>query len=201
MRKDQIVLVAPEIREARLRTHVIAVLSAAALLSGCMSMQSKTARAPEPRKPVELARFYSGTWHELARRPMSITDGCVAGATQYERAADGTVRVLDSCRMGSPRGELKTVGGPGRILDPGKNAKLRVDYSLYGFIPVTREYWVLDRAADYSWFISADPDFGDLYIFARDPQLGMAQRQRLVRRAQELGYDVSKLEFPEQPSR
>jgi len=182
-----------------LRIHLVTLLSAA-VLSGCQSMP-RTAGAPEPLKPIDAMRLYSGTWHEIARRPMAITDGCVAGATQYERDASGAIRVLDSCRMGSPQGELKTVGGPGQILDPGRNAKLRVDYSLYGFIPVTREYWVLDRAPDYSWFISADPGFGDLYIFTRDPQIGAAQRKRLVSRAQELGYDVSKLEFPEQPRR
>lgn len=103
--------------------------------------------------------------------------------------------------MGSPRGELKTVGGPGTILDPGFNAKLRVDYKLYGFVPVQREYWVLDRADDYSWFISADPTLRDLYIFTRDPEIGPTQRKRLVARAAALGYDVSKLEFPEQPRR
>ena len=103
--------------------------------------------------------------------------------------------------MGSPKGELKTVGGPGTVLDPGFNAKLRVDYKLFGVVPVQRDYWVLDRADDYSWFISSDPTFRDLYIFTRDPQIGAAQRNRLVQRAAALGYDVSKLEFPEQPKR
>ncbi|RYE31473.1 MAG: lipocalin [Hyphomicrobiales bacterium] len=157
-------------------------------------------KAPEPRKRIDAARFYSGTWREIARRPMTITDGCVAGATEYGKRPDGRIEVLDSCRKGNPDGEPKTVGGPGTILDPGFNAKLRVDYSLYGF-PVQRDYWVLDRADDYSWFISADPTLRDLYIFTRDPQIGEAQRKRLVARAASLGYDVTKLEFPEQPRR
>nr|WP_197064298.1 lipocalin family protein [Methylobacterium sp. ZNC0032] len=155
--------------------------------------------APEPAKTVDAARLYSGYWHEIARRPMSFTDGCVAGATEYSRDAGGQIQVLDSCRMGNPAGEKKTVGGPGTILDPGKNAKLRVNYRLYGFVPVEREYWVLDRANDYSWFISADPTFKDLYIFTRNPKVGSALRSMLVGRAKSLGYDVTKLEFPQQP--
>lgn len=171
-------------------------------LAGCAgNSMSDAQRAPEPRKRVDVQRFYTGTWHEIARRPMAITDGCVAGATEYRpERADG-IHVLDSCRMGSPRGELKTVGGPGTILDPGFNAKLRVDYKLYGVVPVQRDYWVLDRANDYSWFISADPTLRDLYIFTRDPRINPAQRYQLVARAAALGYDVSKLEFPEQPRR
>jgi apolipoprotein D and lipocalin family protein len=171
-------------------------------LSGCVGNSiTEAQKAPEPRKRVDLQLFYTGTWREIARRPMTITDGCVAGATEYGSDRNGGIQVLDSCRMGSPRGELKTVGGPGTILDPGFNAKLRVDYKLYGFVPVQRDYWVLDRADDYSWFISADPTLRDLYIFARNPQIGSAQRKQLVARAAALGYDVTKLEFPEQPRR
>lgn len=180
---------------------VVASLGLAVLLSGCMAIDGSASRAPEPSKQIDAGRFYSGLWHEIARRPMAITEGCVAGATEYKRDAAGGIDVLDSCRMGTPQGELKTIGGPGRILDPGTNAKLRVDYRLYGFIPVTRDYWVLDRANDYSWFISADPEFRDLYIFSRDPQISVAQRRRLVDRARALGYDVTKLEFPEMPRR
>lgn len=171
-------------------------------LAGCMGNSMMQAqKAPEPRKRIDVQRLYKGTWREIARRPMTITDGCVAGATEYGPDRSGGIQVLDSCRTGSPRGELKTVGGPGTILDPGFNAKLRVDYKLYGFVPVQREYWVLDRADDYSWFISADPTFRDLYIFTRDPEIGSGQRNQLVARAAALGYEVSKLEFPEQPRR
>lgn len=180
---------------------IVAGLVLAVCLSGCMAMGGPANKAPEPSKQIDAGRFYSGLWHEIARRPMAITEGCVAGATEYRRDAGGGIDVLDSCRMGTPQGELKTIGGPGRILDPGTNAKLRVDYRLYGFIPVTRDYWVLDRANDYSWFISADPEFRDLYIFSRDPQISVAQRRRLVARARALGYDVTKLEFPEMPRR
>lgn len=185
----------------QIRSVTMVAALCAVLLSGCMSMAGGAGKAPEPRKRIDIARFYTGLWHEVGRRPMSFTDGCVAGATEYKRRTDGTVEVLDSCRMGTPEGELKTIGGSGRILDPGTNAKLSVDYRLYGFIPVTRDYWVLDRADDYGWFISADPEFRDLYIFTRNPAIGAAQRERLVRRARELGYDVTKLEFPTQPKR
>jgi apolipoprotein D and lipocalin family protein len=85
-------------------------------------------------------------------------------------------------------------------LDPGTNAKLRVNYRLYGVVPVTKDYWVLDHADDYSWFISADPAFNDLWVYTRNPSVSAAERKRLVGRASALGYDVTKLEFPAQPS-
>ena len=175
-------------------------LAAAALLAVLTSATTQVrAQAPEPSKRIDVERFYAGRWHEIARRPMSITDGCVAGATDYSRGRGGEIRVLDSCREGNPNGPWKTIGGPGTILDPGVNAKLRVDYVLYGVIPIRRDYWVLDRAADYSWFISADPSFKDLFIFTRSPRLRASTLRGLVARARALGYDVRRLEFPEQP--
>ena len=183
-----------------MRAPIIAVL-AGLVLAGCASADLKTAAAPQPAKPVAVERLYTGLWHEFARRPMAITDGCVAGATEYKRGEGGRIEVLDSCRMGTPSGELKTIGGPGEILDPGTNAKLRVTYTVFGIVPVVRDYWILDRAADYSWFISADPTLTDLYIFVRDPKVSPALRRQLVQRAAALGYDVSKLEYPELPRR
>jgi apolipoprotein D and lipocalin family protein len=169
-------------------------------LAGCASVNQEHANgAPEPKTKVEPGRFYIGTWHEVARRPMALTDGCVAGGTRYSPQTDGTIDVLDFCRQGSASGELRTIGGPGKIMDTATNAKLHVRYSVLGFVPVARDYWILEHASDYSWFISADPTFHDLWIYTRDPHVGHGMLARLVARAKALGYDVSKLEYPAQP--
>ena len=155
------------------------------------------AAAPQPAKPIDADRFYQGTWHEIGRRPMWITDGCVAGTTAYAPGPDGKVMVRDACRKGDPSGKEKAISGKGTILDPGTNAKLRVRYNLL----ISRDYWVLDRDEAYAWFISASPDFKDLYIFTRDPSLTDAKRDALIERARQLGYDAGKLEFPVQPAK
>ena len=174
------------------RTITAAVL---ALLSNACA----AAHAPQPAKPVDAGRFYTGVWAEIGRRPISLTDGCVAGATRYTSAGHGRVDVRDTCHKGVPSGREEAIGGPGRIIDPGANAKLRVSYRLFGIFPVDREYWVLDHADDYSWFISADPNFENLWIYTRDPKVAPATVKALVNRARTLGYDVTKLEVPVQP--
>ena len=103
--------------------------------------------------------------------------------------------VLDFCHAGSPAGKLKTIGGPARI-DSGSSAKLHVSYRLFGIVPVPRDYWVLERADDYSWFISADPSFHDLWIYTRNPRPAPADIAPLLARAKALGYDTGLLEFP-----
>jgi len=162
-------------------------------LSACATAPSADqVRAPQPAKAVDLERFYSGRWLEIARLPLRITDGCVAGATNYVVVNPTRVDVRDTCQVDTPQGREKSLGARGEILDPGTNAKLRARY-LGGL--VTWDYWVLDHADDYSWFISADPTFNKLWIYTREVP-GDAERQRLVARASALGYDVSRLEFP-----
>lgn len=174
-------------------TRTLAALALSLGLAACVTAPSPDeVRAPQPAKAVDLERFYSGRWLEIARLPMSLTDGCVAGATNYVVVSPTRVDVRDTCQVDTPQGREKAVGARGEILDPGTNAKLRARY-FAGL--VTWDYWVLDHADDYSWFISADPTFDKLWIYTREVP-GPAEREALVARARSLGYDVSRLEFP-----
>ena len=171
----------------------LVLIAASAPLSACVTAPSaEEIRAPAPLRPVDLERFYSGRWLEIARLPMRLTDGCVAGATNYVVVSPQRVDVRDTCQIETPQGREKSIGGRGEVLDLGTNAKLRVRY-LGGL--VTWDYWVLDHAEDYSWFISADPTFEKLWIYTREVP-DAAERSALVARAAALGYDVSRLEFP-----
>jgi len=179
----------------------LVIASAAVLLTAAgpvLADAVKTA-APAPSKTVDLAKFYSGKWIEIGRHPMPITDGCVAGATEYKAVSATKIQVLDTCHAGTPTGKLKDLGGPATILDPGTNAKLHVSYRFMGLFPINRDFWVLDHADDYSWFISSDPSFQNLWIYTRDPHVDPATLQALIGKAKAMGYDVSKLEFPAQP--
>jgi apolipoprotein D and lipocalin family protein len=178
-------------------------LSIAALMAGlliqtaCASAPSPAAPAPPAARPLDDARFYQGRWHEIGRPRMRITDGCVAGATEYTRLDARRVRVRDTCRQGGPDGPERAVTGAGYLLDPPANARLAVRY----FGVVRWEYRVLDHDDAYSWFISANPAFTNLWIYTRDPAPSQALVDDLTRRAAALGYDARRLEFPDAPFR
>lgn len=147
----------------------------------------------EPQVTYVERSHYSGTWLEIARTPMWITDGCVAGYTTYRPSASRNIfRIEDGCREGTPKGELKTISGIGTLEDAGTtNAKLTVRYPLF----ITFKYWVLYKSPDRSWFISADPKMENLWIYARKAP-SKARLATMVAKAKALGYDVRKLEFP-----
>lgn len=179
-------------------TGAFLALGLSGALAACVTAPSPAEyRAPQPTKVVDADRLWSGRWHEVARLPDRLTDGCVAGASTYRPLGEGRIAVRDTCQVGTPDGKEKAIEGSGRILDPGMNAKLRVRY-LHGL--VTWDFWVLDRADDYSWFISTDPTFERLFIYTREVP-SEAEVQALTDRARSLGYDVSRLEYPALPSR
>ena len=180
----------------------IAAWSIAALASTFLvvsAAQGASAKAPEPAKPVDASKLFTGQWIEIGRRPMKLTDGCVAGGTRYTPVDRTHVDVLDTCHEKTPSGKVKSIGGPATITDPGANTNHHVDYKLLGFLPVGRDYWILDHDDAYSWFISSNPKFTDLWIYTRTTRPDPALIKSLSDKARSMGYDVSKLEFPAQP--
>jgi len=165
------------------------------LLAGCASMTAaRHGRAPEPAKRIDAASHFAGRWYEIGRTPMRLTDGCVAGYTDY-LMQEGRLIQRDACRDGTPAGKEKVVAGPLKILNPGENNKVHVSYRLFGFVPVGRTYWLLDHGE--GWFIMATPDLQLVNIYTRDPQPHADTLVQLIARTRALGYDASKLEFPE----
>ena len=159
-----------------------------ALALAVVPVAAVAAKAPVTREPVDVSAHYSGQWLEIARRPMLITRNCVAATTDYSPRPDGGVDVLDACYRDGKRVEI---AGRGEILDPGTSARLKVTYNPL----VVWEYQVLYRDPAGAWFISSDPKFRNLFIFARQKP-SEAQKQAMVAKASALGYDVGQLEFP-----
>lgn len=175
---------------AKLLTAVTFAATALSL-SACATVPVGAALHTAEVVPVS---HYSGTWHEIARHPMALTDGCVAGYTTYMPAGSGKVAIEDGCRDKTPSGKLKTIRATGTLEDAGgANAKLTARYPFF----ITFRYWVLYEAPDHSWFISATPDMKNLWIYTRDIPSADALKP-MVAKARELGYDTSQLEFPAQ---
>ena len=177
----------------RLPKLLIAIAAVGLCLCGCASIPEPTGAA---RKPASVSMdHYSGTWLEIGRRPMMITNNCVAGYTTYTPGkSTGEIAVEDGCHQSTPAGHLKMILGRGILSDAGAgNARLQVRYPFF----ITFNYWVLYEAPDSSWFISADPGLKNLWIYARTVP-SPAQRDIMVAKAEALGYDTRQLEFPAQ---
>ncbi|MET3893018.1 apolipoprotein D and lipocalin family protein [Bosea sp. OAE506] len=173
-----------------MKTALIALAMTSALaLAACNPLEVGpvgNASVPEPRKPVDLGR-YVGTWYEQGRYEASFQKGCEGVTAQYAAKPDGTVSVVNSCRQGSPTGPVRSADASARVVDGSNGAKLKVTF----FWPIQGDYWVLDRADDYSWAIVGEPSGRYLWLLTRSRQISPKQYAALVSRAQALGYDTT----------
>jgi apolipoprotein D and lipocalin family protein len=160
-----------------------AALIMVVLLAACGSAAAG-GRAPEPAKPVDLQR-YLGLWHEIARYPNRFEKNCAQVTAEYAVRDDGRIAVTNTCREAD--GDVRQAQGKAKVVGAG-GAKLKVSF----FGPFYSDYWVLDRADDYSWALVGDSRGGLFWILARDPSIDHAA---LVRRAEALGYDSSRFVY------
>jgi apolipoprotein D and lipocalin family protein len=181
------------------RTVPVLVLAAAAVaLPACATLQrgpvGNTA-VPQPAQAVDLNR-YAGLWYEIARYENGFERDCEGVTARYAVREDGLVGILNSCRQGGLTGAEKIVEGKAKIVEGSRNAKLKV--SFFGPLYVG-DYWVLDRAEDYSWSIVGEPSGRYLWLMSRTPQPSRDVRETILRRAGELGYDLSIVRETQQP--
>lgn len=171
----------------------IALTLTAALAACILPPVNRDARVPlGPVAQVDVDR-YAGRWFEIARFPNNFERGCAGVTAEYARREDGRLSVVNTCR--EPDGELRRAEGSARIVDSASNAKLKVRFGG----PFEGDYWVLDRAEDYSWALVGEPSGRFLWMLARAPTIAQPLKDELTARLAARGYDVSALEWTVQP--
>ena len=177
-------------------TLLVSVVTFGLALAACIPLERGpvgNAAVPQPRKLVELSR-YVGKWYEQGRYEASFQRGCEGVTADYAPKPDRTVAVFNTCRQGSATGPLKTAEATARVVDGSNGSKLKVTF----FWPFEGDYWVLDRADDYSWSIVGEPSGRYLWILTRSQRIAPRQYAALAGRAQALGYDIALLRRTQQ---
>ncbi len=139
---------------------------------------------------VDLER-YAGKWYEQARLPQRFQEKCVGDVTaDYALNPDGTIAVTNRCR--TEDGSFDESDGVARRVD-GSTSMLEVRFApaWLGWLPmVWGDYWVIDLDPEYRWAMVGAPDADYLWILSREPRLDEDVVQRLLDRADAMGYPV-----------
>ena len=133
---------------------------------------------------------YMGTWFEIAKFPQRFEKGLVGITANYSLLPDGKVRVLNSGFKKDFNGKLKTIKGKAWVADTATNAKLKVSF----FWPFAGNYWILELGKDYEYAVVGEESRKYLWILSRTPQMDEAVYNELLKRMQDKGFDISKLE-------
>lgn len=152
-------------------------------------MKAAGSRAPVQVVPsVDLAR-YMGTWYEIAHLPAWFQRRCAGDTTAtYTLLPGGKIQVLNQCRMSD--GRLKSAKGIARLAGGnGPNTKLKVSF----FWPFYGDYWIIDLDPEYQWAVVGHPGRKYLWILNRQTQLDSTLYAQILHRAQQQGFDVTRL--------
>ena len=174
-------------RKIRFRAWIPAALTL--WLAGCFGSSAPSTADLAAVKEFDPAR-YCGVWYEAARLPHSFERGMSEVSARYTLRPDGKIDVVN---RGIRDGEVREVRGIARRV-PGKEGSGELEVSF--FRPFYGKYRVIRLAPDYSTAMVTAGDRSYLWILSRTRQLDPAVLEAWVKTAAELGFDVSRLEYP-----
>ncbi len=166
------------------------ILGLILLVAGCGQPVYRQGQTPLPVAAIEVER-YLGVWREQARLPNSFQNGCTDVTAAYGLRPDGLISVRNACR--TAEGRERSVEGRARLVGAPGEGKLEVSF----FGPFWGDYWVLERADDYSWAIVGEPAGRYLWVLTRDQTIAAEQRALLAARVGALGYDPAQMIWAE----
>ncbi len=166
-----------------MRAHLLPLLFAPLLFSGCVSV-------PDGIKPVSDfdAERYLGTWYEIARLDHSFERGLEQVSANYTLRDDGSIRVLNNGRK-AETGEWKTAEGRARLVGAPDTAHLKVSF----FGPFYASYVVFSLDPEYSVSYVTGYNRNYLWLLARKPMISPAEKQRFLATITELGFETDSL--------
>ena len=138
-------------------------------------------------KSVDLPR-YMGKWYAIASLPAWFQKDCYCVMADYSLEKDH-VKVINSCRKGSPEGPLKVSTARAFVVPDTGNSQLKVQF----FWPFKGDYWIIALDDDYRYAMVGHPCRKYLWILRRTPVMDKKTYDDLVETAKSKGYSVEKL--------
>lgn len=161
----------------------ILFLSALSLITAACGQNPVYRQSDEPLPVAYIdQQQYLGLWHEQARLPNNFEKGCQRATAEYGVRDDGLISVLNTCIEAD--GERRSASARARPVGEAGEGKLEVSF----FGPFWADYWVLERADDYSWSIVGEPEGRYLWILTRAETISAEERAGFEQRIAALGY-------------
>jgi apolipoprotein D and lipocalin family protein len=171
---------------------LLAILLVLFTTTGCA--QSFRKRMLNNLQQVDINR-YTGKWYEIARFPHRFERGLVGVTATYNLKPDGKIEVINQGFQDSLNGPLRTAVGKAKIVSKEGKGHLKVSF----FWIFYADYFILaldQENYNYALIGSSTPDF--LWVLSRTPKIEPELLDKILKRAEELGYDLSKVELVEQ---
>lgn len=153
------------------------------LLGGCASIP-KNARPIDHFEPDR----YMGKWYEIARLDHKQERDLNNVTAQYSFNADGTIKVLNS-GFNYVKSEWESATGKAAFRGDTNIGALKVSF----FGPFYSGYNVIALDEEYRYALVAGESLKYLWILSRETTIPDSIKREYLEKAEEIGYDTSKL--------
>lgn len=141
---------------------------------------------------LDLDRFM-GQWHVLADISTPFDRDAFAPLETYQRVDDNVVETIYSYREGAASGPIRE-----RHLKAFVSEESTAIWAMQIFWPIKAEYRVVFVDPDYQTTIVGRSKRDFVWVMSRDPDISSPTLDALLKKTQELGYDLSKLRLHKQ---
>ena len=148
---------------------------------------------PQGVKPVQNFKIkeYLVKWYEIARLDHSFERGLTQVTADYTLLEDGGVKVVNRGYSANSKSWKKAEGKAYFVNSPDQGY-LKVSF----FGPFYGSYIVFELDHEkYQYSLVCGPDKSYLWLLARTPVISDSTKDMLIKKAESLGFDTSKLIF------
>jgi apolipoprotein D and lipocalin family protein len=161
-------------------------------LLAAVGLISLTSGATIPKDAVPVRPFdkqkYLGRWYEIARMDFRFERNLNNVTATYSAREDGSIKV-ENRGYNYVSKEWKQVAGKAKLAGKPDEASLKVSF----FGPFYSAYIVIALDKDYKYALVSGESLKYLWILAREKTIPEIVKQDYLKKAGELGYDVSAL--------
>lgn len=129
---------------------------------------------------------YKGTWYEIARFEHFFEKGCKNVTATYELIENDEIRVINRCTMIKDGKKAEAIGTA--YSNDETNSKLKVSF----FRPFYGDYWIIELDEDYQYALVGSPNREYLWILSRTKKIDELIKEKLIKKAEEKGFDTDK---------
>ena len=164
---------------------LLGALLGSLMLTACLGMPKQV----QPINNFQLDR-YLGTWYEIARLDHSFERGLNQISANYSLLPNGQVRVLNR-GYSEQKKTWKEIEGKAAFVETPNIGHLKVSF----FGPFYSSYVITDLDESYQYALISGYNHSYLWILSRQPQIPDTVKNRLIAKAQSLGFDTTQLIF------
>lgn len=139
---------------------------------------------------------YLGNWYEIARMDFKYERGLEQVTASYSLKDNDTIRV-DNKGYNANKKEWKESVGKAKLIGDGTQARLKVSF----FGPFYGGYNIIALDDEYRYAMVAGNNLSYLWLLSRETTMPDNIKDKYLRQAASLGYDISKLVWTKQLSK